>query len=139
MEHSVAVRGRNNGHKRMFTTVGILVGHDGIEFAVAKRCLVNAQMWPDVLREHPPLLGVKPFRRVFPLPVAAQMTLVLTLEQISVYIEEPLKRAARNRVSVQATLLKKPQTLSRSGCLQLLNPTGGLRSCRSLCQSTADA
>ena len=139
MEYRVAGSSRHNGYKRMFPTVGILVGHDCIEFSVAERGLVNTQMWPDVLREHQPLLGVKPLRCIFPLPVTTQMTLVLTLKQISVYIEEPLKRAARNRVFVQAYLLKKPQTLSRSGCLLLLNPTGGLRSYRSQYQSTADA
>ena len=36
--------------------------------------------------------------------VTAQMTLILTLKQIAVYIKEPFKRAARNRVSVQAYL-----------------------------------
>ena len=119
--------------------MGVLVGHDGIELTIAERGLVNAQIWPDILWKYTPLFCVQTLCGVFPLPVTAQMTLILTLEQISVYAEEPLKRAARNRVSVQAYLLKKPQTLSRSGCLQLLNPTGGLRSCRSLFQSTADA
>ena len=125
MKHRVAVRGRHNGHKRMFPAVGILVGHDGIEFAVAKRGLVYAQMWPDILWEHAPSLRMKPLRGVLPLPITAQMALILTLEQISVYTEEPLERAARNRVSVQVYLLKKPQTLSRSGFLRPLNSIAG--------------
>lgn len=109
----------------MFQAMGGFVGHNGIEFTVAQRALVYAQVRADVLRKHAPLFGMNPLRRVFPLPVAAEMTLVLALKQVSVYIEEPLKRAARNRVSVQAYLLKKTQTLSRSGCLRLLNPSDG--------------
>ena len=109
----------------MFPTTGSLVGDYGIEFSVAERGLVDAQVRPDVLGKYTPLLGVKTFRCIFPLPVTAQMPLVLTLKQIAVYIEEPLKRAARNRVSVQAYLLKKPRTLSRSGYLRPLNPSVG--------------
>ena len=74
---------------------------------MAERRLVNTQMRSDVLREHAPLLCMKTLCRVFPLPVSAQMSLVLTLKQIIVDTEEPFKRAARNRVSVQAYLLKK--------------------------------
>ena len=109
----------------MFSAVCLLVCHNRVKFSTAERGLVDAQMRPYVLREHPPLLGVKALCRVLPLPVSAQMALVLALEQIAVYVEEPFKRAARNRVSVQAYLLKKPQTLSRSGYLRLLNPSVG--------------
>ena len=114
--------------------MSLFVGHDRVQLPTAQRGLVNAQMGSDIPWEHTPLFCVHALCRVLPLPVAAQMTLVLTLEQIPVYVEEPLKRAARNRVSVQATLLKKPQTLSRSGSLRLPNPIGGLRSCLSLRQ-----
>lgn len=109
----------------MFSAVRLFVRHNRVEFPPAQRGLVDAQMRSYILREHPPLLGMAAFGTVFPFPIAAKMALVLALEQISVYIEEPLKRAARNRVSVQAYLLKKPQTLLRSGCLRLLNPSVG--------------
>ncbi len=109
----------------MFSAVCLFVCHNRVKLSTAERGLVDAQVRPYVLREHPPLLGVKALCRVLPLIVAAQMALVLTLKQITVYIKEPFKRAARNRVSVQAYLLKKPQTLSRSGSLRQPSPSVG--------------
>lgn len=121
----VGIRAQENRHNGALSTMRLLVGHDCVQLAAAKRRLVNAQVRPDVLRKHAPLPRMKPLRCVLPLLITAEMTLVLTLEHISVYVEEPLKRAARNRVSVQAYLLKKPQTLSRSGSLRPLNPIAG--------------
>ena len=139
MEHCVAVRSGDDGHKGMFPAMRGFVGHDGVELTVAQRGFVYAKMRPDVLRKHLPMSGMKPLCCVLPLPIAAKVALVLPLEQISVNAEEPFKRAARNRVSVQAYLLKKPQTLSRSECLRLLNPIDGLRFCPSLHQPIGDA
>ena len=47
--------------------------------------------------------------------VAAQMTLILALEQVAVNVKEPFKRAARNRVSVQAYLLKSRKLFREAG------------------------
>ena len=109
-----------------------LVGDNRVQFSITQRGLIDTEMAAYILGEDAPLPGMQPLSTVFPLPVTAQMTFVLTLKQIAVYIEEPFKRAARNRVSVQAYLLKKPQTLSRNGYLQLLNPNVWRHSCRSL-------
>ena len=125
MYYRIGVCSKNYCHDGVLPAVGVLVGDDGVKLSAAQRGFVDAQVRAYILRKHAPSLRVKALGRVLPLPIAAQMALVLTLEQIAVYIEEPFKRAARNRVSVQAYLLKKPQTLSRSGCLRLLNPNVG--------------
>ena len=112
-----------------------LVGDYRVYLSITKRGLVDTEMAAYILGEDTPLLGMKPFRAILPLPVTAQMAFVLPLKQIAVYIEEPFKRAARNRVSVQAYLLKKPRTLSRSGCLRLRCPSALTRSCLSPLQA----
>ncbi len=124
-QNVIGISSEHDGHQRMFPAMRGLISDYRVELSIAQRCLVYAQMRPDVLGEDTPLLGVKPLCGVFPLPIAAEMTLVLALKQISVNAEEPFKRAARNRVFVQAYLLKKPRTLSRSGYLQPLCPTLG--------------
>ena len=55
-----------------------------------------------------------------PRPKITQILFVLPLELITVNIEVFLKRAARNRVFLQAILLKKPQTQVSGGYLLLL-------------------
>ncbi len=99
------------GYDRVLTTVCILVSDYRVQLSITQRSLVNTQTAAYILMEDAPLLCMKPLCAVFPLPITAQMAFVLTLKQIAVYIEKPFKRAARNRVSVQAYLLKKPQTL----------------------------
>lgn len=88
----------------MLAPVSRLVGDYRVQLTVAQRGLINAKALSHILGKDTPTLGVPPFFSVLPTPVATEMTLVLALKQISVYVEEPLRRAARNRVSVQAYL-----------------------------------
>lgn len=123
----------------MFPATRFLVGDYRVELSVAGRCLIDAQMLTHVLGEDSPPFRVLPFGSIFPLPISTQMPFVLTFKQIPVNIKEPFKRAARDRVPVQAYLLKKPRTLSRCGCLQPLYPSALIRFYLSLCRPICDA
>ena len=132
MYYRIGIGTKYYGDQRVFPAARVLVGDDGVEFSPAEGGLVYTQMRTDVLGEHTPSLRVSPLPRPLPVPITAQVALILTLKQIPVNIEKPFKRAARNRVSVQAYLLKKPRTLSRSGCLQPRCPSVWIRFCLSL-------
>lgn len=78
--YRVRVCTEDNGHDCPLAAMGVLVGDYRIEFAIAQRGFVYAKMNAYVLREDKPLLGVPPLCGVFPLPIPAQMTLVLPLK-----------------------------------------------------------
>lgn len=54
--------------------MGSPVGHDGVEFAIARGCLVNAYAFADVVGEHEPLLRMG---KLTPLAVATKNLFVL--------------------------------------------------------------
>ena len=64
----------------MSASMRSLVGDYRVYLSITKRGLVDTEMAAYILGEHTPLLRMKPFRAVFPLPVTAQMAFILPLE-----------------------------------------------------------
>ena len=57
-----------------------LVGVYRVELTITQRGFIDTEMAAYILGEDTPLLGMKPFRAILPLPVTAQMAFVLPLE-----------------------------------------------------------
>ena len=76
--------------------------------------------------------------QLIPTAISTQMILVLALKFIPMHMEKTLKRAGRNWVSLQATLLKKPRTPSSGRCPGLPDPNLSIRFCPSPYQPIDD-
>jgi hypothetical protein len=89
--------------------VARFVREDGVEFALADRHFIQAQVQPHVLRKHEPLGRM---RTRLPRGEGAEMLAVLPHKPLGIQEMGLGNRGQRQRFVISLVLLKKPQTPS---------------------------